>query len=162
MSAATLICRCWRWRDARIPPALRRLAFVLRLGVALARAAPGLLLGTGAGAAAGAGCVLAVFALRRLAALAPFTADLGHVFAVAADHLAAFLSGPARLLRIEFVRRAFLMGRLPALAGDFTLLRFAHGGKTAFGRRFLHAGLAGFSALALIATWMTGHVALLC
>src|SRR5471030_1273093 len=140
MSAPTLICRCWRWRDARIPPALRRFSLRPPAWRCPGARRPWTAARNRRRRCCGGWLRSCRFRAAPTGGSRPLTADLGHVFAVAADHLAAFLSGPARLLRIEFVRRAFLMGRLPALAGDFTLLRFAHGGKTAFGRRLLHAG----------------------
>src|SRR5882757_8350011 len=60
--------------------------------------------------------------VRRLPAFAAFTAYFRHVLAVAADSLAAFLSGPACFLRVEFMGGAFLVGCLATLAGDFALL----------------------------------------
>jgi hypothetical protein len=62
--------------------------------------------------------------------LATFAADGGHVFAVAADRLAP-CPRAARFFRIEFVRRAFLVGGLSAFAGDGALCGFIHGGKAA-------------------------------
>jgi hypothetical protein len=69
-----------------------------------------------------------------LPAFSALAADIGHVGAVAAYDFAAFLAGPARFFRIEFVRRAFLMGSLTALAGDLTLLVLVHRSETALGR----------------------------
>jgi hypothetical protein len=44
------------------------------------------------------------------------------------------LPGAPGFLGIEFVRRAFLVGGLAALAGDGALGGFVHGGKAALGR----------------------------
>jgi hypothetical protein len=81
-------------------------------------------------------------ALGGLAAFATLAADVGHVCTVAAHGLAAFLSGPARFFGIEFVRRAFLVGGLAALAGYFTLLVLVHRGEAALG------GLSAFLRVA--------------
>jgi hypothetical protein len=58
------------------------------------------------------------------------------MFAVPADRLAAFLAGPARFLRVEFVGRAFLVGGLAALAGDGALGGFIHRRETSLGGAF--------------------------
>jgi hypothetical protein len=69
----------------------------------------------------------------RLPALATLAPDVGHVLAVAADCLAAFLPRTACFFGIEFVRRSFLVCSLTALAGDFALLVLVHCSEAAFG-----------------------------
>lgn len=71
-----------------------------------------------------------------LAALAArFTAappDLCHVLAVLADTNTALAASLARFFTTELMRRALLMGRTAALAGDFALAFGIHCGKSAF------------------------------
>src|SRR6476620_7122827 len=69
-------------------------------------------------------------AVGRLPAFPALAADVGHVGAVAADHFPAFLACTARFLRIEFVRRSFLVGGLATLARDLTLLILVHRSET--------------------------------
>src|SRR5450830_1324948 len=79
--------------------------------------------GSGGGGAAGG-----------LSAFAALAADFSHVVAVAADCFAPFLAGAAGFFGVELVGRAFLVGRLAALAGDFALLVLVHGSEASFGR----------------------------
>src|SRR3954453_13071077 len=78
--------------------------------------------------AADAGNVLAVPADR----LTSLTADAGHVLTVLADRLAALAPGLARFVRCELVRRAFLVCRMPPLAGDLALPVGLHRGEASF------------------------------
>jgi hypothetical protein len=61
------------------------------------------------------------------ASLTTTTADHGHVLAVATDCLAAFASGVARFVGIEFVRGALRVRGLTSFARDFALLASIHG-----------------------------------
>src|SRR5450830_1299695 len=103
--------------DRPAGPVPGRWSFLL---VALAAAFAGG--GRGGGAAGG------------LSAFAALAADFSHVVAVAADCFAPFLAGAAGFFGVELVGRAFLVGRLAALAGDFALLVLVHGSEAPFGR----------------------------
>jgi len=67
-----------------------------------------------------------------------FAADLGHVFAIAADGTAALSSGLCGLFLVPFMGMATLMGGAAALTGNFSLLLGVHCRKPAFARISSH------------------------
>src|SRR5712692_10431093 len=65
----------------------------------------------------------------RLRFRATLAANLGHVFTIPTDDLAALVPGFAGFFRSELVGSALFVGRLTALAGDLAPRVFVHPGK---------------------------------